>query len=265
MSNPSSSPSPAQQLISKLEHTKLHFEHGANEDALIRQLCEEAQQYGMATVCVRPQHVMVAREALGHRSDVILAAVVGFPEHPVTREVHEECPVIGACNSTTKLQEITTIQGSGGEEFDVVMNVAFLKTDYEIGGSFTLKELQGLRMAAGDMPIKLILEVDLLSDDEIRFALSQAVEADIDTIKTSTGYLKGGQGATPERIAFIRHYLDELGAFHIGIKASGGVRSLDDALAVQAVGATRIGSSACVAIAQAALEMPVASAFSDFY
>lgn len=262
----SSPPSPAQQLIRKLEHTKLQFAYGEDEEASIRQLCEEAKQYGMATVCVRPQHVLVAREALGYKTDVVLAAVAGFPDAPVSRADHEECPVIGACNSTTKLQEIMTAQGSGAEEFDVVLNVAFLKTDFEIGGTFTLTELQGLRMAAGDDPIKLILEVDLLSDEEIRFAIQQAIEADIDTIKTSTGFLKEGIGATPERIAFIRKTLDELGAYHIGIKASGGVRTLEDALAVQSAGATRIGSSSCVAIAQAALEMPVnPSAFSDLY
>lgn len=257
---------PAQQLITKLEHTKLSFDYGEDAHATVRQICEEAKHYGMATVCVRPEHVLTAREALGHKTNVVLAAVAGFPERPVSREDHDACPVIGACNSSTKLQEITTAQGSGAEEFDVVMNVAFLKKDFEINGEFTLKELQGLRMVAYDMPIKLILEVDLLSEDELRFAIVQAVEADIDTIKTSTGYLKEGVGSTPERIAFIRKTLDELGAFHMGIKASGGIRTLEDALAVQAAGATRIGSSACVAIAQAALEMPVnPSAFSDFY
>jgi len=259
-------PTPAELLISKLEHTKLSFEYGEDADASVRKLCEEAMQYGMATVCVRPEHVLTAREALGHKTNVVLAAVAGFPEAPVNRQDHEECPVIGACYSSTKLQEITTAQGSGAEEFDVVMNVAFLKKDHEIGGEFTLKELQGIRMVADDMPIKLIVEVDLLSEDELRFAIAQAVEADIDTIKTSTGYLKEGIGATPERIAFIRKTLDDLGAFHVGIKASGGIRTLEDALAVQAAGATRIGSSACVAIAQAALEMLVnPSAFLDLY
>ena len=259
-------PTPAQQLISKLEHTKLSFDYGEDVHATVRRICEEAKEYGMATVCVRPEHVLTAREALGHKTDVRLAAVAGFPERPVSRQDHEECPVIGACYSSTKLQEVTTAQGSGAEEFDVVMNVAFLKKDLEIGGTFTLKELQGLRMVADDMPIKLILEVDLLSEDELRFAIAQAVEADMDTIKTSTGYLKEGLGATPERIAFIRKTLDGLGAFHVGIKASGGIRTLEDALAVQAAGATRIGSSACVAIAQAALDLPVnPSAFSDLY
>jgi deoxyribose-phosphate aldolase len=138
-------PSPAEQLISKLEHTKLSFEYGEDAHASVRKLCEEAKQYGMATVCVRPEHVLTAREALGHKTTVVLAAVAGFPERPVSRQDHEECPVIGACYSSTKLQEITTSQGSGAEEFDVVMNVAFLKNRGSIYTHRTARPAYGRR------------------------------------------------------------------------------------------------------------------------
>jgi deoxyribose-phosphate aldolase len=241
-----------QRIIAALEHTKLHFAEGETPEQAIRQLCQEAIHYGMATVCVRPEYVSLARECLGHSHSTALAAVVGFPERPITPKDQAEYPIIGACNSTTKLQEITTIQMYGGEEFDAVMNVRFMQTDKEIDGHFTRDELQALRMVAGDMPIKLILEVDLLSEDELRYAIQCAVNAGMDMIKTSTGYIKGGTGATPERIRFMRRTLDELGAAHIGIKASGGVRTLTDAKAVLEAGACRIGTSNAVAIAEEA-------------
>jgi len=240
-------------IIGTLEHTKLAFAHRADVVAEITQLCEEAKHYGMATVCVRPEHVGVARRALGNRTNVLLAAVVAFPAEPIIKAKHEECPVIGACASTTKMQEISSTQMEGVEELDIVLNVAFLKTDREVNGDFTLRELKALRMCAGDMPIKLILETDLLTDDDIVYTVRIAVDAELDMIKTSTGFITDGQGAQVNHIRLIRKTLDEAGASHMGIKASGGVRTLEDVKALLEAGATRIGTSVGVLIAKEAL------------
>jgi deoxyribose-phosphate aldolase len=252
-------------LLHLLPHyTKLAFTYGDDVQAILKQLCEEAKHYNMATVCVRPDHIPICRQVLGNRTTVKLAGVVGFPEEPVTSAQHAEYPVIGAVASTTKMQEVSSIQMAGGEELDVVMNVAFFKADLDVQGDFTLRELKALRLCAGDMPIKLIIETDLLSDDEIVAATRLAVEAQLDTVKTSTGFIKEGRGAQLQHLRLIRKTLDELGATHIGIKASGGIRTLAQAQACLEAGATRIGTSAGVSIAKAALgEVAVKSTSSN--
>ena len=221
----------------------------------MERLCQEATQYGFAAVCVRPIHFTTARYALGATSVVALAGVVGFPEQPLTKAIEKAHPIIGAVNSTTKLQEISSAQMEGVDELDVVMNNAYFKTDVEVGGTFTAEEFTGLRTCADDLPIKLILETDLLTPEEIKQAVTIAVHCGIDTIKTSTGFITDGVGATVETIELIRETLDGLGATHVGIKASGGVKTYTQALALIQAGATRIGSSNCVAIAEEAMAL----------
>jgi deoxyribose-phosphate aldolase len=245
-----------QHVIKALEHTLLRWDcKDAESHRLVESLCQEAKQYGFAAVCVRPVHFTTARYALGVTSSVALAGVIGFPEHPLTKAIEKDHPMIGAVNSTTKLQEISSAQMEGVDELDVVINSAYFKTDVEVGGSFTADELKGLRTCADDLPIKLILETDLLTPAEIKQAVAIAVACRIDTIKTSTGFITDGVGATVEVVTLIRETLDDLGATHVGIKASGGVKTYAQALALMQAGATRIGSSQCVSIAQEAMAL----------
>ncbi|MCS6267150.1 MAG: deoxyribose-phosphate aldolase [Vampirovibrio sp.] len=245
-----------QHVVNALEHTLLKWDCKEPEShQLVERLCQEAKQYGFAAVCVRPIHFTTARYALGVTSSVALAGVVGFPEFPLTKAIEKAHPMIGAVNSTTKLQEISCAQMEGVDELDVVLNSAYFKTDFEVGGSFTEDELTGLRTCADDLPIKLILETDLLTSEEIKKVVAIAVACGMDTIKTSTGFITDGIGATVETITLIRQTLDALGATHVGIKASGGVKTYAQALALLQAGATRIGSSNCVAIAQEAMAL----------
>lgn len=237
------------EIAALLDHTWLVVPPGTAVEPVVQQLCAEAQHHGFAAVCVRPQHVRLARQALGVSSPVALAVVVGFPEKKLTRADEVAYPVVGNVESTTKFQEICMAISEGAEELDVVMNVSFFKADLDSGHDFTRQELAGLRSAAGDVPIKLILETDLLQPDEVKQAVQWAVAAGMDTIKTSTGMLSDGQGATVETVGHIRQVLDELGvAGSVGIKASGGVRTLAQVLALQQAGATRIGTSNALAI-----------------
>jgi deoxyribose-phosphate aldolase len=245
-----------QQVINALEHTLLKWDCKEPEShQLVETLCQEAKQYGFAAVCVRPVHFTTARYALGVTSSVALAGVVGFPESPLSKANQMEHPIIGAVNSTTKLQEISSAQMEGVDELDVVMNSAYFKTDVEVGGSFTADELTALRTCADDLPIKLILETDLLTPAEMKQAVTVAVACQIEMIKTSTGFITDGVGATVEVVTLIRETLDALGATHVGIKASGGVKTYAQAVALMQAGATRIGSSNCVAIAQEAMAL----------
>lgn len=230
------------QLLATVEHTKLAFNVGDNETTLITQLCHEAMTHGFATVCVRPAHAELARTVLG-ASPVLLAGVVGFPEKTISRAFHAEYPVIGAVNSTTKFQEIASLQMAGADELDVVMNVAFFKTDVETGGNFTESELLGLVGCASNMPIKLILETDLLTQEEVVQATLLAAKCGVAWVKTSTGFITDGVGATVETVALMRRTLDEAGYTQVGVKASGGIKTLAQAEALVQAGANRLGTS----------------------
>jgi deoxyribose-phosphate aldolase len=140
-----------QHVINALEHTLLKWDCKDPEShALVERLCQEAKHFGFAAVCVRPIHFTTARYALGVTASIALAGVVGFPELPLTQALEKAHPMIGAVNSTTKLQEISSAQMEGVDELDVVMNNAYFKTDFEVGGSFTADELTGLRSCADD-------------------------------------------------------------------------------------------------------------------
>lgn len=250
-------------LASVIDHTKLTFALGDDQEALIQQLCQEAQTYQFAAVCVRPRHALQARRLLGVTSPIKLAAVIGFPEEPVTREEEAEYPRIGACETTTKLQEIAESISYGVDELDIVMNNAFFKADLECGGNFTEQELNAfVQCVGGEALIKLIIETDLLNEEQIRKAVRLGVAAGVDCIKTSTGMLREGQGATPELISLIASELEALGASEtVFIKASGGIRTAEQARALLAAGASRLGTSAGVALCAAQSLAPPASAY----
>jgi deoxyribose-phosphate aldolase len=257
-------PEPATRWAPYVDHTWLPALGGHSSDqpdayTQVTQVCDEAKRYGFAAVCVRPQHLSLARQALGVVSPVALATIIGFPDKPLTLAEQRHYPLIGACETTTKLQEIAQSLSEGADELDVVLNVGYYLTDCETGGSFTTMELNALAQAADTVPIKLIIEVDCLTAEQIVHCSQLAAQCGMAMVKTSTGYLSDGQGATVEAVSLIRQGLVTAagqGVAHaqtMGIKASGGIRTVEQIEALIAAGATRIGSSRCAALAEAAL------------
>lgn len=199
-----------------IDHTKL----GANvSKEAIDKLLEEAKTYDFKSVCVNPIWVAYSAEALKD-TDVLVCTVVGFPHGTHT-------PII-------KTQETLDAVINGADEIDVVINVSALKEgDYET----ILDELQGVVIAAGDRTVKVIIETCYLTKAEIVKASELVLEAGAQFVKTSTGF--GTGGATVEDVKLMKETVGDLAE----VKASGGVRTYDDALKMIEAGATRIGTS----------------------
>lgn len=204
-----------------IDHTLLKPE--ATRDEVLK-LCDEAKKYGFATVCVNAINVGTAARALAG-SSVVPIAVVGFP--------------LGATTPSAKAFETREAVRCGAKEIDMVVNIGALKArDHAL----VLHDVQMVVNAAKPVPVKVILETSQLTDDEkiVGCALSKAGGAAF--VKTSTGFAKGG--ATAEDVALMRRIVGD----DVGVKASGGVRSTEDAMKMFAAGANRIGASASIAI-----------------
>jgi deoxyribose-phosphate aldolase len=204
-----------------IDHTMLKPE--ATHDEIVK-LCNEARQYGFATVCVNSSNVGLAAQLLKGCSTVAIA-VVGFP--------------LGAALPSAKAFEAREAVRCGAREIDTVVNIGALKShDYRL----VFEDLKAVVDAVRGTPVKVILETSQLDTEEkiIGCALSKAAGAAF--VKTSTGFAKGG--ATVEDVALMRRIVGE----EMGVKASGGVRSLEDAQKFVAAGADRLGASASVAI-----------------
>jgi deoxyribose-phosphate aldolase len=197
----------------------------------IGKLCEEAKKYGFATVCVNPSNVCVnpsnvklAKHLLsGTKTGV--TTVVGFP--------------LGATTSTVKAIEARDAIANGADEIDMVINVGALKS-----GNYQLVEddIKAVRDAAQGKVLKVILETALLDREQIIKACQLAKSAGADFVKTSTGF--GPGGATTGDIKIMRETVGP----SMGVKASGGIRTKEDAWSMIEAGATRVGTSASVAI-----------------
>lgn len=214
-----------EELAPMIDHTLLKPDAQA---AQIEQLCAEARQYGFASVCVNPTHVRVCAELLKGAAAKV-CTVIGFP--------------LGASASIVKSYETEIAIEDGADEIDMVINIGALKDgNHEL----VLDDITGVveTAHAHDKLVKVIIETVLLTDAEKEKACLLAKEANADFVKTSTGF--AGGGATVEDIALMRRVV---GA-EMGVKASGGVRSYEDALALVAAGATRLGASAGVKIMQ---------------
>ncbi len=217
----------ARDWASLIDHTLLKPEAAASD---IRKLCEEAAQFGFASVCVNPFWIKTCAEILKN-SGVPVCTVIGFP--------------LGANATDTKVYETRRAIFDGAREVDMVINVGALKS----GDDCTVeRDIRHVTEAAHEAQIvcKVIIETALLTDEEKVRACLAAKAAGADFVKTSTGFAKGG--ATVEDIALMRSVV---GA-DLGVKASGGVKSLEDARAMVEAGATRIGASVGVRIAQEA-------------
>jgi deoxyribose-phosphate aldolase len=212
-------------LARKIDHTLLKPDATPDQ---IAQLCFEARKYEFASVCVNPTHVKLCTDLL-RGSPVKVCTVIGFP--------------LGASSPKVKAFETETALREGATEIDMVINIGALKAkDHEL----VAKDIDGVvRMshAAGAL-VKVIIETALLTEEEKVTACLLAKEAGADFVKTSTGF--SGGGATSEDIALIRRVVGP----EMGIKASGGVKTYEDAKRMVEAGATRIGASAGVKIVQ---------------
>ncbi|MGQ4038595.1 deoxyribose-phosphate aldolase [Streptococcus dysgalactiae] len=188
------------------------------------QLIDEAKTYDFASVCVNPCWVAYAAEALKD-SDVKVCTVVGFP--------------LGATTSATKAFETKDAIANGADEIDMVINIGLLKQGDD---QAVEDDMRAVVEASGDKLVKVIIEACLLTDEEKVRACQLAVKAGVDFIKTSTGFSTGG--ATISDVKLMRQTVGP----DIGVKAAGGARSLEDAMAFIEAGATRIGTSAGVTI-----------------
>jgi deoxyribose-phosphate aldolase len=217
----------ARDWSSLVDHTLLKPEAS---DADIRKLCEEAAQYRFASVCVNPSWVRAAACNL-RGSNVPVCTVVGFP--------------LGATLADVKAYEARRAIFDGAREVDMVINIGALKSNDDCAVE---QDIRAVVEASHeyDVLVKVIIEAALLTDDEKVRACLAAKRAGADFVKTSTGFAK--HGATVADVALMRR---TVGA-GMGVKAAGGVKGIDDARAMVEAGATRIGASVGVRIAQEA-------------
>lgn len=214
-------------IASMIDHTLLKADA---TPAQIAQLCAEARAYAFAGVCVNPAYVPLAVQLLSD-SNVLICTVIGFP--------------LGATTTATKVYETRQALMDGAHEVDMVLAIGRLKAgDY----AYVLDDLtQVVETAhAGGAICKVIIETALLNDDEKIAACLLVWSVRADYVKTSTGF--AGGGATAEDVTLMARIVGP----SIGVKASGGIRTLADAYALIKAGATRIGSSASVQIVQEA-------------
>ena len=209
-------------LAKMIDHTNLKASTVKEE---ILKLTKEAKEYQFASVCVNPTWVELAAQEL-RGTDVKVCTVIGFP--------------LGANTKEVKVYETKDAIEKGAEEIDMVINIAKLKDGDD---DYVESEIAGVVEASkGKAIVKVIIETCLLTDDEKKQVCSLAVKAGADFVKTSTGFSTGG--ATIEDVALMKQ---TVGA-HVGVKASGGIRSKEDAQAMVHAGATRIGASSGIAI-----------------
>jgi len=209
-------------LAKYIDHTILKAD--TSREAVLK-VCQEARDHGFFSVCVNPYYVSLVRDQL-QGSDVKVCSVIGFP--------------LGAGVASIKAQEAAQAIADGAHEIDMVLNVAALKN-----GELEVVEADIRAVAevcSGKALLKVILETCLLTDAEKTTACQLSVKAGADFVKTSTGFSTGG--ATVEDIRLMRQTVGP----DIGVKASGGVRDRETALAMIEAGASRVGASASVAI-----------------
>ena len=210
------------ELAAMIDHTMLKPD-AKEED--IKKLCTEAIEYGFATVCVNPCYVPMAKHLL-QDSPVGITTVIGFP--------------LGATTITTKSAEAQEAVENGATEVDMVIHIGALKDkkyDYVQDDIKAVVHTVNKRAL-----VKVIIETSLLTDEEKVKACLLAKEGGADFVKTSTGF--SGGGATKDDIVLMRKTVEDT----MGVKASGGVRTREDAEVLIRAGATRIGASASVEI-----------------
>lgn len=210
-----------QEIAAMIDHTLLKAT-ATNEQ--IKTLCAEAREYGFASVCVNPVNVKLAAEAL-KGSTVKVCTVIGFP--------------LGANTSAVKAFETKDAIQNGAEEVDMVINVGALKGGDE---KTVEQDIRAVVQAADGVLTKVIIETCCLTDDEKKTACRLAANAGANFVKTSTGF--GTGGATAADVALMKASIPA----HMKVKASGGIHSYAETIALIQAGASRIGASAGIAI-----------------
>jgi len=215
------------QLAAYIDHTLLKADATAKD---IEKLCVEAREHCFYSVCVNSSRVGLARHFLDG-TDVRVACVVGFP--------------LGAMSGDAKRFETEAAIDDGAHEIDVVISIGLLKDGKD---DLVLRELRDVVEAADERPVKVILETCLLTNDEKIRVCRLVVESGARFVKTSTGFSSGG--ATIDDVKLFRETVGP----KFGVKASGGIRDTKTALAMIEAGATRLGTSASVAIVMGLVE-----------
>ena len=199
-----------------IDHTLL--KQDASPEQIVK-LCEEAKEFDFMSVCVNPAYVPLAANCL-EGSDVKVCTVIGFP--------------LGMNLTKTKVEEAELCIKQGADEIDMVINVGMLKAGHN---DYVKEEIRLLKEVAGSRVLKVIIETCLLTDEEKVRACQLSKEAGADFVKTSTGFSTGG--ATAHDVALMRATVGP----DMGVKASGGVRTHEDLIAMVEAGANRIGTS----------------------
>lgn len=203
------------------DHTILKAD--AKKEA-VQKICEEAKEYGFASVCVNSYYTAYVAELLAG-TEVKVCTVVGFP--------------LGQMATRAKAYEAACAVEDGAQEIDMVINVAALKDGLD---QVVLEDIKAVKKACGQALLKVIIETCLLTDEEKVKACKLSKEAGADFVKTSTGFSTAG--AKAEDVALMRKTVGE----SMGVKASGGIRDKETAMAMVNAGANRLGTSATVAI-----------------
>lgn len=212
-----------QQLARMIDHTLLKPEATAQQ---VEQLCADAARYGFASVCVSPTRVGLVAGLLA-ATPVLACCVIGFPS--------------GAHLAEIKAAEAARAVAQGAQELDMVIDLGGL---LDGGGAAVEREVAAVRAEAADAAaLKVIIESAALDDDQIVVACEAAVAGGADLVKTSTGFHPAG-GASTHAVALLRATVGT----DVGVKASGGIRSYEDAVAMVEAGASRLGMSAGVAV-----------------
>ena len=212
------------ELNRYIEHTIL--KQDATKTEVIKTL-EEAKEYNFRCVCVNPVNVKLASDYL-KGTDVSVVTTIGFPLGQTTTEV--------------KVLETIDAVKNGADEIDMVINVGKLKdAEYD----YIVEDISAIKGACQGRPLKVILETDLLTTEEIKIASELSIKGGADFVKTSTGFVKNGVGAKVEDVKLMYETVKSAG---LEVKASGGVRDKEAALAMIEAGATRIGTSSGVKI-----------------
>lgn len=212
------------EINNYIEHTLLKPDATESE---LKKLFDEAIEHKFLGVCVNPVNVKFAKEYLKD-SDVKIVTVVGFP--------------LGASRSDVKAFETSKAIADGADEVDMVLNITAMKDKKY---SFVQSDVEAVVAAAGDIPVKVILETDLLDSDEIKEASLICAKAKASFVKTSTGFVKNGVGAKVQDVKLMH---ETVKGFGLEVKASGGIKTHDDAIKLIEAGASRLGTSSGVAI-----------------
>lgn len=214
------------ELSNYIEHTLLKPDATKEE---LERLYEEAKKYKFKGVCINPANVKQAAEYLKD-SDIKIVTVVGFP--------------LGANLSEVKVFETQKALDDGADEIDMVINIGELKNrNYD----YVLSDIQKVKRMCGEKILKVIIETDLLTKEEIIKACELSAKAGADFVKTSTGFVKNGIGATAENVELMYKTVSPQG---LQVKASAGIRDKEKALSLIKAGATRLGTSSGTAIVE---------------